>query len=72
MIDVHHLVEIAYVLVISMWGYTGAEWHYIGNQIVLQQPMTFEQCEYLINENMWQAFYNNEHYKLMAHCHPEE
>ena len=45
MIDIHHTVEIAYVLVISMWGNTGQNWQYIGNQIVLQQPMTLDQCE---------------------------
>tara|TARA_Y100001951_G_C11255935_1_gene249406 strand:- start:433 stop:651 length:219 start_codon:yes stop_codon:yes gene_type:complete len=72
MIDIHHTVEIAYVLVISMWGNTGQDWQYIGNQIVLQQPMTLDQCEYLIDETMWQAFYNNEYYKLMAHCYPED
>ena len=70
--DVHHTVEVAFVLVITMWGNTGQEWQYIGNQIVLQQPMTEEQCEYLIDENMWKAFYSNQYYKLMAHCHPEE
>ena len=72
MIDIHHTIEIAYVLVISMWGNTGQDWQYIGNQIVLQQPMTLDQCEYLISETMWQAFYNNEYYKLMAHCYPED
>jgi len=72
MIDIHHTVELAYVLVISMWGNTGQDWQYIGNQIVLQQPMTLEQCEYLIDDTMWQAFYNNEYYKLMADCYPED
>jgi len=70
--DVHHTVEVAFVLVITMWGNTGQEWQYIGNQIVLQQPMTEEQCEYLIDEDMWKAFYSNQYYKLMAHCYPEE
>lgn len=70
--DIHHTVEIAFVLVISMWGNNGTEWQYIGNQIVLQQPMTEDQCEYLISEDMWTAHYNNINYRLMAHCFPEE
>lgn len=72
MIYIHHTVEIAFVLVISMWGHTGIDWHYIGNRIVLQQAMTLEQCEYLISEDMWTATYSNEYYKLMAHCLPQE
>jgi|TARA_R100001510_G_scaffold36507_1_gene32956 hypothetical protein len=70
MIDIHHTVEVAYVLVITMWGNTGTEWQYIGNQIVLQQQMTESQCEYLIDEEMWKATYQNEYYRMMAHCFP--
>tara|TARA_R110000796_G_scaffold14506_5_gene47402 strand:+ start:3237 stop:3479 length:243 start_codon:yes stop_codon:yes gene_type:complete len=72
MSSVHHTVEVAYVLVITMWGNTGAEWEYIGNQIVLQQQMTQAQCEYLIDEEMWEASYKNKHYQMMAHCFPED
>ena len=72
MIGVHHTTEIAFVLVISMWGNDGTEWHFIGNQITLQQQMTEEQCNYLINEDMWSARYENEYYRLMAHCVPVE
>jgi len=57
-----------FVLVISMWGHTGQEWEYIGNQLVLQQPMSLSQCEYMIREDMWRATYRNRYYKLMAHC----
>ena len=42
-------------MVISMWGFDGYEWQYIGNQVALQQPMTQSQCEYLIDEDMWKA-----------------
>jgi len=70
--EVHHTVEVAFVLVISMWGNTGQEWQYIGNQIILQQPMTEAQCEYLIDEQMWKAYYSNQYYKLTTHCYPEE
>jgi len=69
--DVHHTIEVAFFLVISMWGNTGQEWQYIGNKVLLQQAMTLEQCEYLINEDMWLAYYTNPYYKIMIHCHPE-
>ena len=72
MFNIHHTVEVAYVLVITMWGNTGTDWEYIGNQIVLQQQMTEAQCEYLIDEEMWEATYKNKHYRMMAHCFPED
>tara|TARA_R110002020_G_scaffold128057_6_gene287135 strand:- start:764 stop:1006 length:243 start_codon:yes stop_codon:yes gene_type:complete len=72
MVNVHHTVEVAYILVISMWGHTGSDWEYIGNQVSLQQPMTEAQCLYLIEEDMWQASYQNRYYKMMAHCFPED
>jgi hypothetical protein len=72
MVDVHHTIEIAYVLVISMWGHTGEEWKYIGNQVALQQPMTEAQCLYLIEDDMWQASYQNKYYRMMAHCFPQD
>jgi len=59
-----------WVLVISMWGHTGEEWQYIGNQIVLDQPMIREQCEYLVKENAWKEFYDNQYYKLVKQCYP--
>ncbi len=70
MIEIHHTVELAFVLVISMWGHNGTNWEYIGNQITLQQQMTEEQCIYLIQKEMWEASYNNEYYQLRAHCFP--
>ena len=41
-------MEVLYVLVISMWGLTGeGDWTYIGNQDVLKQEFTLEQCTIL-------------------------
>ena len=54
-----------------MWYFNGMDWIYMGNQIVLQQAMTEAQCEYLINENMWQAFYSNDFYKMTVQCAPD-
>ena len=49
--------ETLFILVITMWGNDATQWHYIGNQIALQQEMTEEQCLSLIDEDMWQASY---------------
>tara|TARA_R100001510_G_scaffold24594_1_gene21625 strand:- start:648 stop:890 length:243 start_codon:yes stop_codon:yes gene_type:complete len=70
--EVHHTVETLFIMVISMWGFDGNEWQYIGNQISLQQPMTQAQCEYLIDEDMWQVTYENHFYRMMAHCFPTD
>jgi|TARA_R100001015_G_C4600256_1_gene155234 hypothetical protein len=72
MTGVHHTTETLFILVISMWGHTGSEWQYIGNQVALQQPMTEAQCEYLIDEKMWKAVYENQFYKMVTHCFPTD
>ena len=50
-------MEKGFLLVITMWGNNGIDWEYIGNQIVLQQVMTEEQCVYLIDKDMWEPTY---------------
>tara|TARA_R110001592_G_scaffold20761_5_gene83844 strand:- start:4300 stop:4524 length:225 start_codon:yes stop_codon:yes gene_type:complete len=61
-----------FLLVISMWGNTGTEWEYIGNQIVLQEPMTEKQCQYIIKDDKWAATYENEYYMMKTQCYPKE
>jgi|TARA_B100001094_G_scaffold130725_1_gene126557 hypothetical protein len=61
-----------FLLVISMWGNTGTEWEYIGNQIVLQEPMTEKQCLYIIQDDKWVATYENEYYMMKTQCYPKE
>ncbi len=56
-----------FVLVISMWGYDGNNWKYIGNQIVLNQPMSIEVCT-AIREN-WTWHELNEYYRFSIECH---
>ena len=34
-----------FVLVISMWGNTGEEWVYTGNQYIMQELFTEQQCQ---------------------------
>ena len=55
-----------------MWGNTGSEWEYIGNQIALQQELTEDQCVYLLDDAMWQTTYENEYYQMRAHCFPAD
>ena len=61
-----------FVLVISMWGNTGSEWEYIGNQIVLNQDMSQEQCEYMASEDQWTKHYEHEYYKMELQCYPKD
>tara|TARA_R100000697_G_scaffold20391_1_gene27827 strand:+ start:58 stop:279 length:222 start_codon:yes stop_codon:yes gene_type:complete len=61
-----------FVLVISMWGHTGIEWVYVGNQIVLQQSFTQKQCYSLLQKDMWRANYVNEYFKMNIQCFPKD
>ena len=55
-----------FVLVISLWGYTGTDWVYVGNQMVLNHPMTKEECE-VIKHN-WTKHELNEFYRFSIEC----
>ena len=56
-----------FVLVISMWGFTGEEWVYIGNQIVLNTPMPKEEC--LLMAKNWSWYELNEYYRFSVECY---
>ena len=56
-----------FVLVISMWGFTGEEWVYIGNQIVLNTPTPKEEC--LLMAKNWSWHELNEYYRFSVECH---
>ncbi len=62
-------MEILYVLIISLWGYTGSEWIYVGNQMVYQEPMPKEQCEKMVDS--WSKFESNEFYRASIECQPK-
>jgi hypothetical protein len=55
-----------FVLVISLWGYTGTDWVYVGNQMVLNHPITKEECE-VIKDN-WTKHEINEFYRFSIEC----
>jgi len=57
-----------FVLVISLWGNDGSQWIYTGNQYVMQEKFTVEQCKIIINSNNWQKYEENPFYKLQFDC----
>ena len=64
------VVNSLFVLIISLWGFTGAEWVYVGNQIVYQEPMTKQECE-VMAEN-WSKYELNEFYRMSIECHEKD
>lgn len=57
-----------FVLVISLWGFNGVEWVYVGNQYVNNNPMTESQCKALIEDTQWTKHIENEFYDLQFDC----
>ena len=56
-----------FVLVISLWGLDGNEWVYVGNQIVLNEPMIKEECMEIREDWSWHE--QNEFYRFSIECH---
>jgi len=56
-----------FVLVISLWGFDGNEWIYVGNQIVLNEPMIKEECMEIREDWSWHE--QNEFYRFSIECH---
>ena len=56
-----------FVLVISLWGFDGNEWVYVGNQIVLNEPMIKEECMKMRED--WSWLEQNEFYRFSIECH---
>jgi len=56
-----------FVLVISLWGFDGNEWVYVGNQIVLNEPMIKEECMEMREDWSWHE--QNEFYRFSIECH---
>ena len=57
-----------FVVVISMWGNTGKEWVYTGNQYVMQELFTYEQCQQIVKSSNWKKHETNEYYGLQFDC----
>ena len=55
-----------FVLVVSLWGYNGTEWVYVGNQMVLNNPISKEECETMANK--WSKYELNKYYRFSIEC----
>ena len=58
----------AFVLVLSIWGNTGSEWIYTGNQYIMSELMTEEKCLEISDDSNWNSIRNNQFYDLQFDC----
>ena len=57
----------SFLLVISIWSFTAeSKWVYVGNNVVLDVPMTIEKCNTVTRNWIWRR--SNENYKLVLSC----
>ena len=42
-----------FVLVVSIWGNNGTDWVYTGNQYVMKELFTEEQCQIIAHSSNW-------------------
>ena len=61
-----------FVVVISIWGNNGTDWVYTGNQYVMNEMFTKEQCEQIIDSSNWNDFRENPYYDLQFDCFNED
>lgn len=62
-----------FLLVISMWGNNGTEWLYMGNQYIMQELFTKEQCMAIADKKNWKQVVNNKYYAVAFDCfHKDE
>ncbi len=51
-----------------MWGFTGEKWVYIGNQYIMKELFTLQQCESITKLSQWEVHQENENYKIQLDC----
>ena len=51
-----------------MWGFTGDDWVYTGNQYIMQELFTLNQCNQIVDDANWEKFQENEYYGLQFDC----
>lgn len=61
-----------FVVVVSLWGNNGTDWIYTGNQYVMKNLFTEEQCQQIVDNSNWNKIRNNEYYDLQFDCFNEE
>jgi len=57
-----------FLFIITIWGFNGTEWVYVGNQYVNKNPLSLGQCEMLIDKANWKSWEENEYYKIQFDC----
>jgi len=59
-----------FLLVISMIGINeDGDRLLIGSQMVLNQEMTAEQCNFMAHDERWSKHFENEYYEMQLSCH---
>tara|TARA_R100001510_G_scaffold36140_2_gene32631 strand:+ start:236 stop:475 length:240 start_codon:yes stop_codon:yes gene_type:complete len=69
-----------FMLVISMWANTtyylegefNEGWEYIGNQMILEMPMTKTECEKMADDKRWTRHSKNPYYAMIVQCYPKD
>tara|TARA_B100000700_G_C14293609_1_gene511568 strand:+ start:179 stop:379 length:201 start_codon:yes stop_codon:yes gene_type:complete len=61
-----------FVVVVSIWGNNGTDWVYTGNQYVMNELFTKEQCEQIVDSSNWNKFRQNQYYDLQFDCFNED
>ena len=61
-----------FVVVVSIWGNNGTDWVYTGNQYVMKNLFTEEQCQQIVDNSNWNKIRNNEYYDIQFDCFNEE
>tara|TARA_Y100001938_G_C8043076_1_gene407287 strand:- start:593 stop:808 length:216 start_codon:yes stop_codon:yes gene_type:complete len=57
-----------FVLVITIWGNNGTDWVYVGNQYVMKEQFTLEQCQMIARDSNWREFKTNPYYDIQFDC----
>jgi len=62
-----------FLLVVSMWGNNGTDWVYMGNQYIMQELFTKEQCMMIAAKENWKQVVTNKYYAVAFDCfHKDE
>ena len=62
----------AFVLVVSIWGNNGTDWVYTGNQYIMQDLLTQEECSNIADTSNWNKLRNNPYYDIQFDCFNKE
>ena len=57
-----------FLLVVSIWGNNGTDWVYTGNQYIMQELYTQEECMEIASDANWARVKNNPYYDLQFQC----